>query len=150
MKREGEDGRGGATVAVRAARVSVALAIGALAAASPVLAADSGRSGVGGPHTRAPQHDPTHSVAGARASTDRDGAGAGTIAIYDCRGRNHETYARVYGSCQRGTFAGPDDTTGSVAFGRCVPGGAFEAVDSATAQKVTGQCDSKPRPAAAR
>ncbi len=74
------------------------------------------------------------------------GAAPATTAVYNCEGRNSETASRVYGTCQNRTFAGPDATTGNIVFGRCVPGGAFEATDSATAQKVTGTCDAAPRP----
>lgn len=86
------------------------------------------------------------SVANERASTDAGNVDSGSMEVYNCEGRNGETYARVYGTCQNGTFSGPNDTTGNIAYGRCVAGGSFEATDTTTAQKVTGRCDAKPRP----
>ena len=90
----------------------------------------------------APARNEPQSVANEDSAKDPGRQETGTILVANCEGRNVETYARVYGTCQNGQFSGPDDTTGNISFGRCTPGGSFEAIDSVTAQKITGRCDS--------
>lgn len=147
---QGRQGRQGSAAWVQGPRrwrfaiLSCAL-LAAFTAATPHAADTPTPVGKSPPSGRAAKQ----SVANERASTDAGERSSGSIAVYNCEGRNSETYARVYGTCQNGTFSGPNDTTGNIAYGTCVPGGAFEATDTATAQKATGRCDASPRRAVA-
>jgi hypothetical protein len=67
-----------------------------------------------------------------------------------CEGRNEETLARVWGRCEAGRFSGSNADTGSIAYGQCVADGPFTAIDTTTAQKLTGRCLAVPLPARGR